>query len=72
MFRLSQRNEVRDFSEKGKEGVIDAVLEPTREWRIRVQGVYWRACSRVHTNFQPGDRIRVIGRNENKLLIVPG
>lgn len=71
MLGIGQRKEVRDFSENGKEGVIEAVLEPAHEWRIRVQGVYWRARSSMNTNFQPGDRIRVIGRDEIKLLIVP-
>ena len=69
MLGLSQRKETRDFSENGKEGVVDAVLEPAKEWRIKVQGVYWRARSKVKTNFRPGDRIRVTGRDEGKLLI---
>jgi membrane protein implicated in regulation of membrane protease activity len=69
MFKINKKEFVNDFSENGKEGIVDAVLEPMREWRIKVHGVYWRARSIVNVDFEPGERIKVIGRHDMKLLI---
>jgi membrane protein implicated in regulation of membrane protease activity len=69
MFGLNWKSSTDSFSESGKEGVIDGVLEPMKEWRIKVHGVYWNARSIVNSDFEPGERISVIGRRDLKLLI---
>ncbi|WP_163695343.1 NfeD family protein [Adonisia turfae] len=53
------------------EGIVDEVLKPYQEWRVKVHGVYWHACSQVNFNFSPGDHIQVVGRNNLKLVIAP-
>lgn len=68
---VDNRQVVNDSKERVKEGVIDEVLEPRHEWRVKVHGVYWHARTKGNANFSPGDHVQVVGRNDLKLLIVP-
>lgn len=52
-------------------GIVDEVLRPKQEWRVKVHGVYWHALSKADFNFSPGDYVQVVGRNNLKLLISP-
>ena len=70
MLNLDSRKPVSEFSENGKEGIVYAVLVPMREWQVKVYGgVYWRARSLVNADFEPGERIKVTGIHDMKLLI---
>jgi membrane protein implicated in regulation of membrane protease activity len=51
------------------EGIVDSVVRPNHEWRVRVYGVYWSALSKKPLQLCPGDRVWVIGREKTKLLI---
>jgi hypothetical protein len=57
------------------EGEIVDVVRPNEEWRIKFRASYWTARSKTPANFQPGDRVRIIGhrivddRTSNTLLI---
>lgn len=53
------------------QGVIHEVIEPGRTWRVKVYGVYWRASTLTSASFSPGERIRVVDRKSNTLLIAP-
>ncbi|MBT9313569.1 hypothetical protein [Leptothoe kymatousa] len=69
MFSRQERNGKQNAN--GYEGVIDAVLTPYQEWRVKVQGVYWHARTRIPRNFMPGDIVKIEGRYELKLWIAP-
>lgn len=57
------------------EGEVVDVVRPAQEWRIKFRATYWTARSQTPNNFQPGERVRVIGykthgdRTYNLLLI---
>lgn len=54
------------------EAVIDEVLVPGRRWRVRYRGSFWQACSsRLNAQFHPRQIVRVIGRQNLTLIIVP-
>jgi membrane protein implicated in regulation of membrane protease activity len=51
------------------EGIVDSVVRPNHEWRVRLYGVYWSALSKKPLQLRPGDRVWVIGREKTKLII---
>jgi membrane protein implicated in regulation of membrane protease activity len=57
------------------EGEIVDVVRPAQEWRIKFRASYWTARSKTSDDFQPGERVRVIGhktvgdRTSSTLLI---
>lgn len=51
-------------------GVVDEILAPQRECRVKVHGVYWHAISQGNFDFVPGDQVQVVGRQNLKLLII--
>ena len=53
------------------QGTIDKVIEPGRKWRVKVYGVYWRASAFNPTSFSLGERVQVVERKNNTLLIAP-
>jgi membrane protein implicated in regulation of membrane protease activity len=53
------------------EAKVDKVVEPGRTWRVYHKGVYWPAYSYSGANFQPGDWVRVVGRDGINLVIEP-
>lgn len=53
------------------EGVIDEVIAPGKEWRVRVYGIYWHAVTKGKNHFEPGQHVSVIGRKHLKLVILP-
>lgn len=70
MRRIGRQQKI-DIAKEAKEGVIDEILNPGKEWRVKVQGIYWHARTTVGTNFSPGEHIQVVGRQNSKLLIAP-
>jgi membrane protein implicated in regulation of membrane protease activity len=59
----------RKISPQTVSGVIDSVVRPELEWRVRVHGVYWTALANQPTRLLPGDRIQVVGRQNQTLII---
>lgn len=53
------------------EAIIDEILVPGHQWRIRFRGSFWVAESLVVNNFLPGDRVEVVARQGLKLIIEP-
>ncbi|MEM6737818.1 MAG: NfeD family protein [Bacteroidota bacterium] len=54
------------------EAVVDEVIHPGREWRIRYQSIFWRARAATSgCNFKPGDVVYVVGRQGLVLLVQP-
>lgn len=53
------------------QGVVDEVIDPGKEWRVKVYGVYWRASTTGQISFSPGERIQVLQRESNRLVIAP-
>ena len=52
------------------EAVIDRVVHPGKEWRVRYQASFWKArAAGPHLDLEPGDRVRVVGRQNLSLLI---
>jgi len=54
-----------------REGIIAQVIEPGKIWQVRHQATYWLARSRKRANFRPGDRVRVVQREDLVLFIEP-
>lgn len=55
-----------------QEGVIDAVLNPGKMWRVKAEGgVYWRAITLTNANFSLDELVNIIGRRNNQLIIEP-
>lgn len=53
------------------EGKIARVLEPGKKWQVQYASTFWSAQTRGLTNLQPGDWVKVIGRQGIILLIEP-
>ncbi|MEO0348538.1 MAG: NfeD family protein [Cyanobacteria bacterium P01_A01_bin.15] len=60
-----------DLPDEYVEGLVDEVVRPGKEWRIKVHGVYWYAMSQAERDFSPGDYVRVVGRKNLRLIIAP-
>ena len=59
-----------DDEQSEHEAVIEDVLEPGKEWRVRYKASCWKACStKTHTQFKPNDVVQVIGRQNLTLVI---
>ena len=54
----------------GLEGTVDKVVRQGQEWRVRIQGSFWTACSEVQYILNQGDRIKVLYRDTHKLRLV--
>jgi membrane protein implicated in regulation of membrane protease activity len=50
-------------------GIIDKVIHQGEEWRVRANGSFWSARSTKPANFQPGDRVCIVGRQNTTLLV---
>lgn len=62
----------RDCSHVYEEAVIEDVLQQGEEWRVRYQASYWHARSvQSDVKLQSQDRVYVVGRHNNVLLIQP-
>lgn len=60
------------ISQPEYEAVVDEVLVPGKKWRVRYRASFWQACSpQVHVQFQPQQVVRVIGRQNLTLIILP-
>jgi membrane protein implicated in regulation of membrane protease activity len=59
----------RDVCNQTINGVIDSVVRQEHEWRVQVYGVYWTALATQPVRLLPGDRIQVVGRQNQKLII---
>lgn len=52
------------------EAIIDRVVHPGKEWRVRYQASFWKArAAGPQMDLAPGDRVRVVGRQNLALLI---
>lgn len=58
-------------SQESIQGIVDEVIDPGKEWRVKVYGVYWHASTLGHASFFPGERIQVLKRESNRLVIAP-
>ncbi len=63
-FHLNQSTEV-------EEGVIEAIIYPTKLWQVEFRGSYWTAEANYPFSFALGDIVRVVGLNGIYLLIEP-
>lgn len=55
-----------------REAVVDSVISQNREWKIRYQGIFWKARSlKSDTFFVPGDLVVVTGRKGLTLFMIP-
>ncbi|MEM6866912.1 MAG: NfeD family protein [Cyanobacteria bacterium P01_C01_bin.121] len=52
-------------------GEVTKVLKPGREWRVKSMATFWVAHSQVIVNLDPGDEVKVTGREGGALLIEP-
>ena len=60
------------FSRINHEAIVTDVLQQGGEWRVRFQGSYWHAWSvQSSTELQSNQRVSVVGRHNNVLLIQP-
>ncbi|MCG8364527.1 MAG: hypothetical protein MJA27_14510 [Pseudanabaenales cyanobacterium] len=56
----------------GHEAIVTDVLQQGGEWRVRFQGSYWHAwCMQSMVELQSNQRVSVVGRYNNVLLIQP-
>lgn len=55
----------------GQEAIVNSVLRPGYEWRIKFQGCLWHARNLIEASFEgsPGDTVYVVARKGNTLLI---
>lgn len=59
-----------DDEQSEHEAVVEDVLEPGKEWRVRYQASFWKACSNsVNLQLHPKDIVHVIGRQNLTLII---
>lgn len=58
------------FNDVSGNGIIDKVICPGEEWRVRVNGSFWFARSTRPANFQPGDRVCIVRRQNTTTLLV--
>ena len=65
------RSSVSTFPKPTAQGIVDEMILPGCEGRIRLDGVYWRAKSQCNVRFIPGQQVRIIARERLKLLIEP-
>lgn len=59
-----------DDEQSEHEAVIEDVLTPGKEWRVRYKASFWKAGSNtVNLDLLPKDTVHVIGRQNLKLII---
>lgn len=58
-------------SEVTVEGKIARVLEPGKKWQVQYASTFWSAQTHSLADLQPGDWVKVIGRQGIILLIEP-
>lgn len=52
------------------EAVIEDVIEPGKQWRVRYQASFWKAyAAKANIQFAPKDIVEVIGRHNLTLVI---
>jgi membrane protein implicated in regulation of membrane protease activity len=54
-----------------EEGIIAEIVSEAREWRVYFIGTWWPARSLKPLRLNPGDAVRVIGRDGLTLFIEP-
>ena len=60
------------FGRINHEAIVTDVLRQGGEWRVRFQGSYWHAwCVQKCSELQSNQRVSVVGRHNNVLLIQP-
>ena len=61
-----------DGDKSAYEAVIEDVLEPGKQWRVRYQASFWKACSSsLDLQLHPKEIVRVVGRHNLTLIIQP-
>ena len=61
-----------DDEQSEHEAVIEDVLEPGKEWRVRYKASFWKACAtKAGLQFSPKDVVQVVGR-QNLTLVIQG
>jgi membrane protein implicated in regulation of membrane protease activity len=68
---LSSKQRKPTFNDVTGTGTIDKVVRQGYEWRVRFNGTYWTARSSHPVKLQPGDQVRIMGRQGTMLLIEP-
>ncbi|MBD1844198.1 NfeD family protein [Cyanobacteria bacterium FACHB-63] len=53
------------------QAIVDEVLVPGRQWWIYFRGTWWNAISVEPFAFSPKERVYVVGRIGNTLIIAP-
>jgi membrane protein implicated in regulation of membrane protease activity len=54
-----------------QEGKIDEIVEQGKVWRVWHKATFWFARSHRRSNFQPGDWVKIVGREGTVLFIEP-
>ena len=67
----STKPDIFSFPDPTAKGVVDEVISPGYEWRIRLHGVFWHAKSRSYLRMVPGQEVKIIDREGLKLFIEP-
>lgn len=59
-----------DDEQSEHKAVIEDVLEPGKQWRVRYKASFWKACStKAGIQFRPKDTVCVVGRQNLTLII---
>lgn len=59
-----------DDEKSEHEAVIEDVLEPGKEWRVRYKASFWKAHAiKANLHLSPKDIVQVVGRQNLTLLI---
>lgn len=51
--------------------IVDAIIEPSKNGRVRFQGSWWSARCEQETTIFPGEMVRVVGRQNITLIVEP-
>ncbi|WP_416672022.1 NfeD family protein [Egbenema bharatensis] len=51
--------------------IVDAMIQPSKNGRVRFQGSWWSARCEQNITILPGEAVRVVGRQNITLLVEP-
>lgn len=71
MFTIQKsRRSHSDEQFKDLKGTIDEVIQDGWKWRVNVQGSFWPARANEQFRLEPGDAIKVLGRDQQRLQLI--
>lgn len=61
-----------ELKRTGYQATVDGILNNGQEWRVKYQGVFWKARTADQSVYVSlGDRVQVVGRLRNVLIVEP-